>query len=102
MVYLTPESLGFLPMVKTWIYGTKSALPEQCDDDLKAYVYNLFETKLPAGIKYLRESGDCKEAIPTVDINVARSCCNIFEALFTEERGVNFKVRFESLTWCHF
>ena len=100
MVYLTPESLGFLPMVKTWIYGVESALPEKCSEELKAYVYELFETKFPAGIKYLRSGGECKEAIPTTDINVARSCCNIFQSLFSEERGVNFKVCLCS--WCFF
>jgi dynein heavy chain len=84
MVYMTPEDLGWLPYVQSWLPNFPPALPLE----VREFMLNCFTDKLPTSLAFVREH--CKEAIPTVDINLVTSLCSLFEALFTTENGVDF------------
>jgi hypothetical protein len=65
MVYLTPEELGWRPYVKTWIYtffNDDSIL----SDDLKDYLYSIFDGSIDIGLDKIREH--FSEPIVTVNL----------------------------------
>mmetsp|Transcript_44339 Transcript_44339/g.86753 ORF Transcript_44339/g.86753 Transcript_44339/m.86753 type:complete len:4144 (+) Transcript_44339:98-12529(+) len=92
MVYLTPGDLGYMPYVKSWL----PRLPEQMPEELKDHLHQSFLTHLKEGIAFMRSEG--KEPIATVNVQLATNICQLFEALFTEEHGVNFEEPLEELT----
>lgn len=54
MVYLTPEELGWRPFVKTWIY-TFFKDDNILSDDLKGFLYSLFDGTVDIGLDKIRE-----------------------------------------------
>jgi dynein heavy chain len=65
MVYLTSEELGWRPFVKTWItvfFDGDSILSE----DLKEYLYAIFDTSIDIGLDKIREH--LVEPVATVNI----------------------------------
>lgn len=78
MVYLTPEELGWRPFVKTWII-TFFADDTILSNDLKDYLYALFDTSIDMGLTKIREH--LKEPIATVDIQQVKGICNFLEVL---------------------
>jgi dynein heavy chain len=79
MVWLEPAELGWRPFVKTWMAG----LHEQFTDDQKANLWKLFDDHVDEGIKFFRKN--CKEYIPTVDINLVTSMCSLISSLTDPE-----------------
>ena len=54
MVYLTPEELGWRPYVKTWVrtfFNDDSIL----SDDLKDYLYSIFDASVDPGLDKMRD-----------------------------------------------
>ena len=100
MVYVPPEELGWMPFVKTWV---RQLGRELSNEDVKVeltpetieFVERLFDRYLPEGLEYVRKN--CKEAIPTVDINLVTSTANIFTGMCVPERGVDFTKPAEDL-----
>ena len=54
MVYLTPDELGWRPMVKTWIY-TFFSDNEILSDELKEYLYQTFEASIDIALERIRD-----------------------------------------------
>jgi dynein heavy chain len=78
MVYLTPDELGWRPFVKTWIY-TFFEDDTLLSNDLKEYLYALFDTSIDMGLDKIREH--LHEPIATVNIQQVVSLCNFLEVL---------------------
>ncbi|XRB21521.1 dynein axonemal heavy chain [Pseudoscourfieldia marina] len=85
MVYVPPEELGWRPFVQSWVARD---LPEAITPELRAHIFNLFDTLVDAGLSFVatkRHSG-----IPTVDINLVTSLCYIMQSFFLPAHGINF------------
>lgn len=65
MVYLTPDELGWRPMVKTWI-ATFFEDEEIISQDLKDYLYATFDATIDLGLEKIREN--LTEPVTTVNI----------------------------------
>ena len=65
MVYLTPEELGWRPMVKTWVH-TFYAAGDILSFDMQEYVYAIFDTSIDIALEKIREH--LKEPVKTVDV----------------------------------
>ena len=65
MVYLTPDELGWRPMVKTWIY-TFFEGDEILSENLKEYLYATFEASIDIGLDKIRDLYN--EPVTTVNI----------------------------------
>lgn len=65
MVYLTPEELGWRPMVRTWIdtfFDDEFVMPPK----LKDHLWVTFDATIDIALEFIRNN--CKEAIPTTDL----------------------------------
>ena len=60
------------------------------------YIWGLFDTYIDSGLKFLRQ--ECKENIPSVNINIVSSLCFYFQALCQPSREVVFQQELEILT----
>jgi dynein heavy chain len=78
MVYVDPEHLGWRPYVKAWIEKLSSIL----NSDGKEYVDFLFESFVDKGLEFVRKN--CKENIPSVNINLVASLCKIMDTFFNK------------------
>ena len=111
MVYLEPMHLGWEPIIDTWATQFEEQEDEEVDKDKKPGVkdnikkdygnrkdYGKEYAKLIGPIvKHLKDfiktffnpssniRDKCKEMIPSVDINLVRSCLNVFTALIDPE-----------------
>jgi dynein heavy chain len=90
MVYIDSDVLGWRPYAQTWL----SKLPESITDDLKAYLYNLFENYIDSGLRFIRRN--CKEYIPSTDFNLVTSLCKLYHS-FIVNNEVNFKLNKKEL-----
>ena len=91
VVYMTPEDLGWLPYVQSWLPRELGDVASQAvRDRLLAH----FEAVIPKGLGFVREH--CREPVPTVDLNLVTACCRMFQALYSEKHGV--KPNAEDLT----
>ena len=85
MVYMTPEDLGWLPYVQSWI-------PRKFEGDdilspaLKAYLLETFQMSIDAGIEKIR-GAKLAEPIGTVDIQYVINICNFLEVFLNPEKG---------------
>ena len=92
MVYVPPEELGWRPYVKSW---AETQLPEACTDATREWILDVFDRTIDDGIKFVRKN--CKEGIPTVDINLVTSLTYLFKALVAPDKGVDFSASVKSL-----
>eukprot|EP00754_Rhynchopus_humris_P042431 Rhum_TRINITY_DN26225_c0_g1::Rhum_TRINITY_DN26225_c0_g1_i1::g.183492::m.183492 len=76
MVYMDFVELGWMPTVYTWL---RTHMPPFLGPAGSEYVYNLMETKLTLGHKWLRTQG--KQLIAGAAQNMTRSCVDLFHAL---------------------
>ena len=81
MVWIAPEDLGWRPYVKTWLAGLHKSFTE----DLKANLWKLFDDHVDNGLAFYREN--CPENIPTVDINLVASLCDLMTSVTNLELG---------------
>ena len=84
MVWIEPSDLGWRPYVKTWLVQ----LHEDFTEDQRKMIWTLFDENIDACIKHYRRN--CKEFIPTVDINLIASLCNLFQSLTLQAKGIPF------------
>jgi dynein heavy chain len=89
VVYMTPSDLGYMPYVKSWLWGPASTAPEGMPDNLKTYLYDLIDKNLPPALKWQRKK--CKEPVECVDIQLCTSLTQLVQTLFTKEKGANFE-----------
>jgi len=84
MVYLTYDELGWRPFVKTWIYKffTDDTI---LNDELKQYLYSVFDTTIDVGLDKIREHFN--EPIATANIQQVISLCNFLEVLVNPTMG---------------
>ncbi|KAK9823491.1 hypothetical protein WJX72_003121 [[Myrmecia] bisecta] len=83
MVYVTPEELGWMPYVTTWL---EQKLPTEMCVEVKEYIMQLFEEYVDKGLRWVR-SQTAAEYIPTVDNSLVASLAHLLQALLTPERG---------------
>ena len=81
MVWIAPEGLGWRPYVKTWLAG----LHNQFTEDLKENLWKLFDDHVENGLSFYR--ANCPETIPTVDINLVASLCDLLSSVTNPELG---------------
>ena len=81
MVWIAAEDLGWRPYVQTWLAG----LHEDFTEDLKSNLWQLFDNHVDNGLAFYRQN--CKENIPSVDINRVASLCGLMESLTHREKG---------------
>ncbi|NXH14929.1 DYH12 protein, partial [Bucco capensis] len=91
MIYLEPSQLGWRPLVTSWL----SQLPEPLNlEGHQALLQELFDWLIPPTLK-LRQK-ECKELIPTSNINVVVALTRIFEMLIcrsAQEDPTNKNIR---------
>ncbi|KAI9224435.1 dynein heavy chain and region D6 of dynein motor-domain-containing protein [Blastocladiella britannica] len=73
MIYMEPRSLGWRPLMKSWI-NDQVKNPQHATT-----VAALFEEWLDPSLEFVRK--ECTELCETLDLNLARSCMNIFQGL---------------------
>ena len=112
MVYLICESLGWRPYVKSWIddrfgfkiqekvqdgdqvildeelEGTEKKGEEILTEELRIYLYNLFDGSVDRTIQYIRTK--LKETMITVDLQLVVSLYTVSYALIPRVGGVHF------------
>ena len=76
MVYMDFVELGWMPTVYTWLRTHMTPFLGPAGSE---YIYNLMETKLTLGHKWLRTQG--KQLIAGAAQNMTRSCVDLFHAL---------------------
>jgi len=79
MVYTDYKDLGWQPFVDSW-------LDRRSDKQSVEHLQRLFEKFVPKVLEFKRRN--CKEPIPTSELNSVSSLCILFEALATEANGV--------------
>ena len=104
VVYMTPEVLGWMPYVQSWLTRTYQSRRSSNSSGnslpivspaLLDHLLNCFEFLLPATLKFVEET--CVRAVTTSKLNLVASCCSLFEACFKEENGINFQLNEEQL-----
>ncbi|XP_031567025.1 dynein heavy chain 2, axonemal-like, partial [Actinia tenebrosa] len=79
MVYTDYKDLGWQPYVDSW-------LERRTDRSSIEHLQRLFEKFVPKVLEFRRRN--CKEPIPTSELNSVASLCILFDALATEANGV--------------
>lgn len=86
MVYLTPDNLGWLPFVQTWM-ETKFEGEEVLSNELKVYIIETFQATVDIAIEKIR--ANFTELIKTDNLQLVKSMCNFLEVFLNPERGFN-------------
>jgi len=73
MVYITPEDMGVLPYVRTWISRLDYLSPQ-----VKTYIMSLFEEKIDMLLEIVNAMKD-REYIPVTDLNRVATVCRFME-----------------------
>ena len=77
MIYMEPSSLGWRPIVKSWM----NVLPQTLDDKYKKVLNDMFERFIDPCLQLIRKSG-LKELVPTQDSNLVKSVMNLLDCQF--------------------
>ena len=89
MVYLNQETVGWRPVAKSWV----QALPDEIPQTTKDHIWWLLDKYVDVGLHAVRTQ--CKETIPSVDINLVQSLLSLFQSIFSTENGMQFKTSTE-------
>ena len=76
VVFMTPDTLGWQPFVRSWI---PREMPAKMSDALKDHLLNLFLSTVDAGLAFRK--ANCFEPIVTTDIQTVQSMCRLLTAL---------------------
>eukprot|EP00959_Pyramimonas_sp_CCMP1952_P401892 8421264-Pyramimonas_sp.AAC.1 len=87
MVYVPPEDLGWRPYAERWL--TSLAPKLKMSDEQRDHLWQLFEDYVDQFLTFVRT--ECKEAIPSVDINLVTSLTMLLQGLLTQERGLDLE-----------
>jgi dynein heavy chain len=74
MIYVEPTQMGWEPLMLSWLNTLPPAVAEH-----RSLIQKLFEWMVTPCIKFVRRN--CKELIPTPDVNLPVSLMNIFDSL---------------------
>ncbi|KAJ3125643.1 Dynein heavy chain 6, axonemal, partial [Physocladia obscura] len=91
MVYMDPASLGWFPSVNAWLRKLPSHVPENLKDHIKF----LIDSYVDKGLRYIRKH--CTEFVPSVNINLVSSLCNLISTFANNERDIDFKQEIHEL-----
>ncbi|XP_014666536.1 PREDICTED: dynein heavy chain 7, axonemal-like [Priapulus caudatus] len=80
MIYMEPSSLGWRPLLKSWL----NTLPPTLNDLHKETLNNMFERFVDPILHFIRKVG--KELAPTTDANLVHSLMNLIDAQMDEFR----------------
>lgn len=86
MVYLTPDNLGWLPYVQTWM-ETKFIGEDVLSAELKVYVVETFIATIDLAIEKIR--ANFTELIKTDNLQLVKSMCNFLEVFLQVQSGFN-------------
>jgi len=78
MIYMEPHSLGFQPLVESWL----NELPRLMDTRFKIKLNILFDTYVKSGLAMMRRN--CEEPLPSTDHNLVTSLMNILDCYFVD------------------
>ncbi|KAG1670781.1 hypothetical protein FOA52_014009, partial [Chlamydomonas sp. UWO 241] len=88
MVYIALEELGWRPYVQTWVaQGLATAVPD-APQQLREYVYQLFDEHVDAGLAWVARNG--KQFIPAVENNLTTTLAWMVQSLMLPERGFKY------------
>lgn len=97
MIYMEPSSLGWRPLVKSWL----NDMPPSLNDMYKSTINDLFERFCDACIQLVRKGG-LKELAPTGDTQVIKSLMNLMDVQmdeFKDEAKISQMEEREIMTW---
>lgn len=77
MIYMEPSSLGWRPLVKSWM----STLPQTLDEKLKKVLNDLFERFVDPCLQLIRKGG-LKELVSTSDSNLVKGLMTLLDCMF--------------------
>lgn len=81
MIYMEPSSLGWRPLVKSWM----NTWPETLQDDkFKKVVNDMFERFIDPCLQMIRKGG-LKEVVTSSDANLVKSLMNLMECLMVDK-----------------
>lgn len=81
MIYMEPSSLGWRPLVKSWM----NTWPETLQDEkFKKIVNDMFERFVDPCLQMIRKGG-LKELVVTSDTNMVKSLMNLLECLMVDK-----------------
>ncbi|CAM9191036.1 unnamed protein product [Choristocarpus tenellus] len=80
MIYMEPKSLGFDPVVQSWL----AQLPDVLETKERTLLCLLFDTYVTSALGALRRF--CNEPLPTVDNCLVQGLMNILDCYFEEYR----------------
>eukprot|EP01107_Rhizomastix_libera_P003543 TRINITY_DN1618_c0_g1_i1.p1 TRINITY_DN1618_c0_g1~~TRINITY_DN1618_c0_g1_i1.p1 ORF type:complete len:3854 (-),score=1122.51 TRINITY_DN1618_c0_g1_i1:31-10566(-) len=79
MIYIDVRDVGWRPYVASWING-------RAEKESHELLKQLFDKHVQNVIDF--RAKECKELIPTTELNAVISLCNIYDSLATAENGV--------------
>eukprot|EP00899_Mesostigma_viride_P002516 jgi/Mesvir1/12265/Mv00478-RA.2 len=82
MVYVEPSSIGWQPLMKSWMANLPGKLREE---PLFGVILSLFNWLVNPCLRFIRR--ECSELISTADINLPQSLMNIFDSLIDAYRA---------------
>lgn len=81
MIYMEPSSLGWRPLVKSWM----NTWPETLQDDkFKKVANDMFERFIDPCLQMIRKGG-LKEVVTSSDANLVKSLMNLMECLMVDK-----------------
>ena len=89
VVYMTPSDLGYMPYVKSWLWGPISTAPEGMPEAIRKHLYELISKFVPLVMNFQRRN--CKEPVGCVDIQLVTSMTKLFESLFIPSKGASWE-----------
>ncbi|XP_067686354.1 dynein axonemal heavy chain 7-like [Haliotis asinina] len=97
MIYMEPLSLGWRPLVKSWM----NVMPSTVTETLKSIINDLFERFVDTCLQLVRKGG-VKELSPTNDSNLVKSLMNLMDCMmdeFQDEAKISQMEEREIVTW---
>ncbi|XP_052236951.1 dynein axonemal heavy chain 7-like isoform X2 [Dreissena polymorpha] len=97
MIYMEPSTLGWRPLVKSWLKD----MPPAVNEMHKSTIHDLFERFCDACIQLIRKGG-VKELAPTSDTNLIKSLMNLMDVQmdeFQDEAKISAMEERETMTW---
>lgn len=83
MVYMSSDDLGWRPYVYTWII---KFFKNKFNVETINHINDLFDKTVDGALLRFKQ---CKEPIPTFEIQLLTSLCNLLEAFLLPENGFN-------------
>lgn len=89
MVFISLEEMGWRPAVRTWVDQTLANKYPDLSEEMREYIYELFDTHVDPGLKWLAKNG--KQFIKVVENNLTTTLACLIQALLRTNRGMKYK-----------